>query len=46
MAEINLLSSLPKSKRVVSERKEKKTEEHIRISRLYDKEYAAWICNI
>lgn len=39
MAEINLLSSLPKPKRVVSERKEKKTEEHIRISRLYDKEY-------
>ena len=39
MAEINLLSSLPKSKRVISERKEKKTDEHIKISRLYGKEY-------
>ena len=37
MAEINLLSSLPKS-RVISE-KEKKTDEHIKISRLYGKEY-------
>ena len=39
MAEINLLSSIPKSNRVISERKESKTENHIKISRMYGKEY-------
>ena len=39
MAEINLLSSLPKSKRSITERKEAKTEDHIKISRMYGKEY-------
>ena len=39
MAEINLLSSLPKSKRCITERKEAKTENHIKISRMYGKEY-------
>jgi ubiquinone/menaquinone biosynthesis C-methylase UbiE len=39
MAEINLLSSLPKSKRSITERKEAKTEDHVKISRMYAKEY-------
>ena len=39
MAQINLLSSIPKSKRSISERKEAKTQEHINISRMYGKEY-------
>ena len=39
MAEINLLSSLPKSKRSITERKEAKTEDHVKISRMYGKEY-------
>tara|TARA_B100000424_G_scaffold251844_1_gene227651 strand:- start:708 stop:1358 length:651 start_codon:yes stop_codon:yes gene_type:complete len=39
MAEINLLSSLPKPKRIINERKEAKTKEHIIISRKYGKEY-------
>ena len=39
MAEINLLSSLPKSKRPITERKEAKTEDHVKISRMYGKEY-------
>ena len=39
MAEINLLSSLPKSKRSITERKEAKTKEHVKISRMYDKDY-------
>ena len=39
MAEINLFSSIPKSNRVISERKESKTENHIKISRMYGKEY-------
>ena len=39
MAEINLLSSIQKSRRSVSERKEAKTQEHINISRMYGKEY-------
>ena len=39
MAQINLLSSIPKSKRSISQRKEAKTQEHINISRIYGKEY-------
>ena len=39
MAEINLLSSLPKSKRSITERKEAKTEDHVKISRMYGNEY-------
>ena len=39
MTEINLLSSLPKSKRPITERKEAKTEDHVKISRMYGKEY-------
>lgn len=39
MTEINLLSSLPKSKRSITERKEAKTEDHVKISRMYGKEY-------
>ena len=39
MAEINLLSSLPKPKRIINERKEAKTKEHIIISRKYGEEY-------
>ena len=39
MTEINLLSSLPTSKRSITERKEAKTEDHVKISRMYAKEY-------
>jgi len=39
VAEINLLRSLPRSKRNVSKRSSAKTEEHIRISRQYGEEY-------
>jgi SAM-dependent methyltransferase len=39
MAEINLLARYPKSKRNVLARANKKTEEHIRISRQYGREY-------
>ena len=39
MAEINLLRSLPKSKRNIKNRKSKKTQEHIKISREYGKVY-------
>ena len=39
MAEVNLLKSLPKSKRNISTRKEAKTEDHILISRQYGKDY-------
>ena len=39
MTEINLLSSLPTSKRSITERKEAKTEDHVKISRMYGKEY-------
>ncbi len=39
MAEINLLRSLPKSKRNIKNRKSKKTKEHIKISREYGKVY-------
>ena len=39
MTEINLLSSIPKPRRSISERKEAKTQEHINISRMYGQEY-------
>jgi cyclopropane fatty-acyl-phospholipid synthase-like methyltransferase len=39
MAEVNLLSSLPKSKRNVKERGNAKTSEHVRISREYGEMY-------
>ena len=39
MTEINLLSSIPKPRRSISERKEAKTQEHIDISRMYGQEY-------
>ena len=39
MREINLLKSLPKSKRNIKDRQTQKTEDHIRISRLYGKDY-------
>lgn len=39
MAEINLLRSLPKGKRNVSDRADTKTDEHIRISREYGEMY-------
>lgn len=39
MAEINLLSRLPRSKRNVAKRATAKTDEHIRISRMYGQEY-------
>ncbi len=39
MVEVNLLKSLPQSKRNVKLRENKKTKEHIRISRLYGQEY-------
>ncbi len=39
MNKINLLKSLPISKRKVDKRSTSKTEEHIRISRLYDFDY-------
>jgi len=39
VAEVNLLRSLPQSKRGISARESAKTEEHIRISREYGKEY-------
>ena len=39
MPEVNLLKSLPQSKRNVEMRENKKSDEHIRISRLYGKEY-------
>ena len=39
MAEVELLRSLPKGKRNVKARKTAKTDEHIRISREYGKEY-------
>tara|TARA_B100001123_G_C15313680_1_gene1025339 strand:- start:1397 stop:2047 length:651 start_codon:yes stop_codon:yes gene_type:complete len=39
MAEINLLRSLPKSKRKIKSRESTKTDDHIRISREYSKMY-------
>ena len=39
MAEINLLNSLPKSKRNIEERKSEKTSEHIKISSYFGKMY-------
>ena len=39
MREINLLKSLPTSKRNIKDRQTQKTEDHIRISRLYGKDY-------
>ena len=39
MVEVNLLKSLPQSKRNLKLREVKKTEEHIRISRKYGREY-------
>ncbi len=39
MAEINLLKSLPKPKRNISNRNTEKTDHHIKISRQYGKEY-------
>ena len=39
MAEINLLNSLPKSKRNIGERSDEKTSHHIDISRQYSKDY-------
>ena len=39
MAEINLLKSLPKSKRNISSREDLKTDEHINISRKYGIDY-------
>ena len=39
MAEVELLRSLPKGKRNVKARETAKTDEHIRISREYGKEY-------
>ena len=39
MAEINLLRSLPKSKRKIKSRESTKTDDHIRISREYGKMY-------
>ncbi len=39
MAEVNLLKSLPKPKRNISNRNNLKTEHHIKISRQYGKEY-------
>ena len=39
MREINLLKSLPKSKRNIKDRHTQKTDDHVRISRLYGKEY-------
>lgn len=39
MSEINLLCSLPKSKRNIEERKTEKTEHHIEVSRQYGQEY-------
>ena len=39
MSEVNLLRSLPKSKRNLKERKSQKTEHHIKVSRQYGEEY-------
>ena len=39
MAEINLLSSITRSKRSITEREDAKTQDHINISRMYGKEY-------
>jgi len=39
MAEINLLSSIIRSKRSITEREDAKTQDHINISRMYGKEY-------
>jgi len=39
MVEINLLNSLPKSKRNIQDRKREKTSDHIKISREYSKMY-------
>ena len=39
MVEINLLKSLPKSKRNTNERKSKKTAKHIKVSKEYGQMY-------
>ena len=39
MSEVNLLRSLPRSKRNLKARESAKTQEHIRISREYGQEY-------